>query len=190
MEPQSAHLIGIALALGSAAALALGNLLQGRGVRTMEEETASGAHGAKAVRLVNNRVWLIGTLLLGVTVLLQMGSLTFAPLMVVQPVGVVALVFTALLTAWYSKKKPAREVVRAITICVVGVAGFVTVAALVSTQHAITDVQLIAVLLVLAVLLVTTAALWWLGRHRDTPPVLWVLLGGSILPSWRRSARR
>lgn len=178
MELESAPLVGIALALGSAAALAVGNLLQARGVRTMEAEAARGIDGSKALRLVHNRSWLIGAVLLGLTVLLQMGSLAFAPLMVVQPVGVVALVFTAVLTAVISKKKPSRAVVRAIAICVIGVAGFVTVAALVSTQSAITDVQLIAVLVVLSTLLVVTGVLWWWGRHRTAPPVVWVLLGG------------
>ncbi|MEV4668533.1 multidrug DMT transporter permease [Microbacterium sp. LWO12-1.2] len=178
MELESAPLVGIALALGSAVALAAGNLLQARGVRAMEAEAARGVEGSKAARLVHNRFWLVGALLLGVTVLLQMGSLTFAPLMVVQPIGVAALVFTALLTALITKRKPSRAVVRAIAICVIGVAGFVTVAALVSTQHAITDGQLIAVLVVLAVLLIATGAIWLLGRRADTPPMLWVLLGG------------
>lgn len=175
---ESAPLVGIALALGSATALAVGNLLQARGVRTMEKEVAGGADGSKAVRLVHNRYWLIGALLLGITVLLQMGSLTFAPLMVVQPIGVAALVFTALLTAVFTRKKPSRAVVRAIAICVLGVAGFVTVAALVSTQHAIADVQLVAVLIVLASVLLVTGVVWSLGRNRVTPPVVWVLLGG------------
>lgn len=178
MELESAPLIGIALAVASAAALAVGNLLQARGVRTIEADAGQGADTSKVWSLLRNHIWLIGTLLLGITVLLQMGSLTFAPLMVVQPVGVVALVFTALLTATFSRKAPSRQVVRAIAICVLGVAGFVTVAALVSTQHAITDVQLIAVLIVLAILLLTTAGVWFLGRSRRTPPVIWVLLGG------------
>ncbi|MCK8478331.1 multidrug DMT transporter permease [Microbacterium aurugineum] len=178
LELESAPLIGIALAVGSAAALAVGNLLQARGVRAIEADAAQGEDGSKAVNLLRNHFWLIGTLLLGITVLLQMGSLTFAPLMVVQPVGVVALVFTALLTALFTKRAPSHQVVRAIAICVLGVAGFVTVAAMVSTQHAITDVQLVAVLIVLSTLLVMTAVVWFLGRSRRTPPVIWVLLGG------------
>lgn len=178
MELESAPLIGIALAVGSAAALAVGNLLQARGVRLMEAGAARGVDGSKVGHLVRNHFWLFGGVALGVAVLLQMGSLAFAPLMVVQPIGVAALVFTALLTAIMAKRAPSRRVLQAITICVIGVAGFVTTAALVSTQHAITDVQLIAVLVVLGVLLVTTALVWMLGRHRRTPPVMWVLLGG------------
>lgn len=178
MEPLSAPLLGIGLATLSAAALAIGNLLQARGVHTMRLGTVRGTGGSQVGRLVRNRVWLGGGALLGVAIVLQMGSLTFAPLMVVQPVGVTALVFTAIVTAVIAKRSPAADVIRAIGVCVVGVAGFVTVAALVSTQHAITDVQLIAVLSVLGVVLVLTGLVWFLGRHRRTAPIVWVLLGG------------
>ncbi|WP_156378841.1 multidrug DMT transporter permease [Microbacterium sp. Root61] len=178
MELSSAPLVGIALAIGSAAALAVGNLLQARGVRAMEAGAARGVDGSKAMNLVRNHIWLLGAVLLGAAVLLQMGSLAFAPLMVVQPIGVAALVFTALLTAIFAKRLPSRAVVWAIAVCVIGVAGFVTVAALVSTQQAITAGQLIDVLIVLAVVLLTTAIVWIFGRHRRTPPVTWVLLGG------------
>ena len=178
MELSSTPLLGIALALASAAALALGNLLQARGVRAMEENAAEGVDGSKVMHLVRNHFWLIGALLLVVSIVLQLSALTLAPLMVVQPLGVVALVFTALITALVAKRMPSRRVVLAILTCVVGVAGFVTVAAIVSTQHPITDVQLIAVLSVLAAVLIATGLVWVLGRNRPTPPVLWVVLGG------------
>lgn len=176
MEIGSVPLLGIGLAVASAAALSLGNLWQGRGVRSMVGDTSRGFE--QATHLVRNRFWLLGALLLVVAIVLQMGSLTFAPLMVVQPIGVSALVFTVLLTSLIAKQAPSAAVIRAIVICVVGVAAFVTVAAMVSTQHAITDVQLIAVLVVLAVVLVASAALLILGRRRSAPPLLWVIFGG------------
>lgn len=178
MHGEFSTLIGIGFAVVSAAALAVGNLLQARGVRAIEAASDRAGTGSKARQLVHRRSWLIGTVLLGVAVLLQLGALTFAPLMVVQPIGVVALVFTALMTAGFTRRRPPRAVVRAIAVCVFGVAGFVTVAALVSTQHAITDVQLIAVLVVLAGVLIATAVIWGVGRLRGIPPVVWVLFGG------------
>ena len=95
-----------------------------------------------------------------------------------RPIGVSALVFTVLLTAIVIKRAPSAQVVRAIVVCVVGVAAFVTVAALVSTQTSITDGQLLAVLIVLVAVLLATAVLLVAGRRRTTPPVLCVLLGG------------
>nr|WP_277816236.1 DMT family transporter [Microbacterium ginsengiterrae] len=170
-------MIGIALAIASAIALSGGNLLQAKGVRRMQHSSAPGLM-AKAAQLLRNRVWLIGAVLLGVSIILQMGSLGFAPLIVVQPVGVTALVFTVVLTALIAKRRPSAAVIRAIATCVLGVAAFVTVAALVSTQTAITDQQLIAVLVVLGSVLLVTAIVMVVGRRRTTPPVMWVLLGG------------
>lgn len=178
MELGSLPVAGIGLAVASAAALALGNLLQGRGVREIEEGATRGASGSKAGNLVRNHVWLLGATLLVVAILLQMGSLAFAPLMVVQPIGVSALVFTVLLTAIIAKRRPTAAVLRAIGICVLGVAAFVTVAALVSTQSAITSGQLIAVLAVLTAVLVVTGVMLWAARTHPVPPVAWVLLGG------------
>ncbi|MFB8387290.1 multidrug DMT transporter permease [Microbacterium sp. NPDC055910] len=178
MDLTSLPLAGIGLAVASAAVLSVGNLLQARGVHAMEERMDRGAGGSRTIHLIRTRLWLLGGVLLGIAILLQMGSLAFAPLIVVQPIGVAALVFTVLITAIAVGRRPPPAVVRAIVVCVVGVAAFVTVAALVSTQHAITDVQLIAVLVVLAGVLVATGALLIVGRARTAPPILWVLLGG------------
>jgi drug/metabolite transporter (DMT)-like permease len=177
MELSSFPLAGIALALCSALALSIGNLWQGRGVRDLAEHPRS---GSKVFQLISSRIWLIGSVVLGLSIVLQMGSLTFAPLMVVQPIGVTALVFTALLTFLVTKKKPAPAVVRSILICVLGVAVFVTVAALVSTQRAITDGQLIAVLIVLGSVLLITAVALVLARRRKVPSLVWVILGGTF----------
>ncbi|MGO2747615.1 multidrug DMT transporter permease [Microbacterium sp.] len=179
MEFSSLPLVGIALALCSALALSIGNLWQGHGVRLMEARVARGTDESKVVQLIRNRFWLLGSLVLVVSILLQLGSLTFAPLMVVQPIGVAALVFTVLLTSFIAKRKPAAAVVRSILICVLGVAVFVTVAALVSTQHAITNVQLVSVLIVLGVVLLVTAIALLAGRTRTIPPLAWVILGGT-----------
>lgn len=176
MELNSLPIVGVVFALVSAAALTVGNLLQSRGIRTMN--TRSSAEGSAVSRLIRNRVWVLGGGLLVVAVVLQMASLLFAPLIVVQPIGVSALVFTVLLSAVATKTRPPRAVVRDISICVLGVAAFVTVAAVVGSQHAVTDTQLIAVLVLLIGVLVATGTIVVLGRARPTPPILWVLFGG------------
>src|SRR5690606_22834866 len=148
------------------------------GVRAMEAGAAQGGTGSKAMNLFRNQFWLLGAVLLIIAILLQMGSLAFAPLIVVQPVGVTALVFTVLVTALIAKKAPSGAVLRSIAICVVGVAAFVTVAALVSTQKTITDGQLVAVLAVLLGVLVAAALMLVLGKDGTIKPVVWVFLGG------------
>ncbi|MEV8268432.1 DMT family transporter [Microbacterium sp. NPDC076911] len=178
MTAESFPMIGIALALVSAAVLSAGNLLQSRGVQASRSRSASARSGLPAMSLMRNRVWLLGALLLGCAILLQMGALVFAPLMVVQPLGVTALIFAVLISALVLKKRPTKQVLLAIAVCVIGVAIFVTVAALVSTQRAVTDVELIEVLVVLGGVLAVAAIFLIVDRRRATPPIMWVLLGG------------
>ncbi|MGO3885317.1 MAG: DMT family transporter [Mycetocola sp.] len=169
-------IFGIALALASAAFMTVGNLLQSSGVHRAQEH-ATGPKDATS-RMLHNRYWLAGGGALILAMLVQLGSLSFAPLIVVQPIGVAALVFSVVLTSISSKTRPSAAIVRSIVLCVIGVGGFVTVASIVSTQHPITSGQLIAVLSTLAVLLTVTVIVELTGRGRRTPPLVWVLLGG------------
>jgi len=138
---ESLPLAGIGLALVAAALLAVGNELQSRGIAKASnpDPEASGFGWKQFRRLFKSRVWLLGTVALGLSIVVQLASLSLAPLIVVQPVGVAALVFAALITAWATRSRPSRRVVRAILVCVVGVGVFVTVAALVAKQRAIDD---------------------------------------------------
>jgi drug/metabolite transporter (DMT)-like permease len=182
---ESLPIAGIALAIVAAALLAVGNELQARGVNAVSKRSADSAGlGAKQFRaLFRSGVWLLGTLSLGLAVLVQLASLTLAPLIVVQPVGVAALVFAALLTAWSTHRMPTRRVVRSILICIGGVGVFVTVAALVAKQHAIRDAELIAILVVLGVVFLALATVFVLYRfrwHRPVAPIVYVLAGGVL----------
>jgi hypothetical protein len=67
---------------------------------------------------------------------------------------------------------------RAIATSVIGVAGFVTVAALVSTQRTIQDSQLIAILLTLGVVLCVAVIVALIQRGRPGPAVLIVIAAG------------
>lgn len=171
----SLPILGIALALCSAAVLAVGNLWQSRGVN-LAADHAKGA--ASFAQLFKTPIWLGGTALFGVAILLQMGSLALAPLILVQPIGVAALVFTALLTARSTGRRPTRAVAGAITISLVGVIAFVIVASLVSKQKPIGDQQLIEMLTTLAGVLIASAIVLLAGRRGRTAPLLYVLLGG------------
>lgn len=169
-------LVGIALALVSAAFMASGNLLQSRGVHLAERRSSSKKDAA--VHVLRNRVWLFGSVALIVAMLVQVASLAFAPLIVVQPIGVAALVFSVVITSIVHRTRPSSAVLRSILLCVIGVGGFVVVAAIVSTQEPIKDPQLIAVLVTLGCVLLATSIIEVLGKGRPTPPLLWVLLGG------------
>ena len=94
MELSSFPIIGIALAVLSAALLTVGNHLQSVGVERAKGASTSGLGAAGFWALARTPVWLLGSVLFGLAILAQLTALAFAPLIVVQPVGVIALVFS------------------------------------------------------------------------------------------------
>ncbi|MGM7679639.1 hypothetical protein [Microbacterium sp. A94] len=176
MSHTTMHILGISLAVLSAAALSFGNLWQARGIAVA---TASKGDGKLFITMVKTPIWLLGTAFYGIAILLQVASLAFAPLMLVQPVGVLALVFAVFLGAKMSGKMPTRGIYRSILLCLVGVIAYVIIAAQVSKQKAITDAELIGVLVALCTGLVLAAAAWLLSRGRSKlAPIVYVLFGG------------
>lgn len=171
----SMPVFGVLLALLSAAVLSVGNLWQSRGVNLAADRSPD---DHSFMQLVKTPIWLAGTALFGLAILLQMGSLALAPLIVVQPIGVAALVFTALLTARATGKKPTRDVAIAIAISLAGVTGFVIVAALGSHQKPIGDQQLVEMMTTLAAVLIASCIVIFANKRGKRAPLLYVVLGG------------
>lgn len=157
--------LGIPVSLVGSVFLAVGAQLQHAGVRRSEAVPESNRVRA-LLRLLRNPVWLLGTASLGLSIVLQLFSLYLAPLTVVQPLGAVALVITAVLNARASHAKLDRSAVQAIALCIVGIGLFVTVAALTTSSRAIEDRQLVAVLAILGAVLAATAAVVALRHAR------------------------
>lgn len=175
--------IGIPIALVGAVFLAVGTQFQHRGVAKVERALASSAKAGLSPRqllaLLTRPSWLIGTVLLGLAIVLQLTSLGFSPLIVVQPLGAVALVVTAILNARMSHVRLSREVIRAIVLCVVGVALFVTIAAFNAQSKPITESQLTTVLILLAIVLVSFGLFFVLLRKRFK--AVFYILGAGVL---------
>ncbi|NIH52965.1 drug/metabolite transporter (DMT)-like permease [Lysinibacter cavernae] len=159
----------------SAFILALGNLGQSRGIKRATEKPSS---TTPLLGLIHTRSWLGGTALIGLAMLLQMGSLALAPLILVQPLGVAALVFTVILTTRASGKRIAPDVRNAIFIVLGGVALYVIVAASVSKQKAIGNQQLVWILGILAAVLILSLVVFLIGKTKKLPPFTFVILGG------------
>lgn len=79
--------------------------------------------------LFRDRRWLVGLLALGGGAGMHAVSLAFAPLAVVQPIGVLVLVTTALVQARAERRRLTARVVAAIAAATFGIAGFVILAA-------------------------------------------------------------
>lgn len=174
MSFESSPVFGILLAIASAAVLSFGNIWQSQG---MQQVTERKGDGSVVIAMIKTPRWVLGTLFFGFAIVLQMASLTFAPLMVVQPIGILALVFAVFLSAHFSGTKPKRNVLIAVGVCLVGVTGYVIVAAMVSSQQPITDGQLVAVLIALGAVLVLAAASRLFHGAASRAPLMYVLLG-------------
>jgi hypothetical protein len=175
--------VGIAIALVGGLFLALGAQFQHRGVVVVEERHGSGHKAGLSIpqlwRLLRSPWWALGTLLLGLAILCQLTSLGFAPIIVVQPLGVVALVITSVVNARVSHVKLTRDAIRAITFCVVGIAIFVTVAAFVAQEHPIQEKQLIIILIIMGVVVVLLGVAFGLLRKRFTA-IFYILSAGVL----------
>ncbi|WP_306231369.1 DMT family transporter [Agrococcus beijingensis] len=173
--------VGIPVAIVGAIFLSVGTQFQHRGVGHFEGGDQRGAHlgGTALVKMLRNPAWLIGTLLLGLAVVLQLGALALAPLIVVQPLGAVALVVTAILNSRLAGIKLDHRTIRAITLCLLGIGIFVTVAAIFAVERPINDRQLLTVLSLLVVALVGVGIVWWYFRKRANA-IFYIIAAGVL----------
>ena len=156
--------VGILFALLAAVGLAVGTELQHRGVRA--DRGAPSPFSPKGfAALLAQPVWLIGALLIAVSIVLQLSSLLLANLAVVQPLGAVGLLVSAFLQARRTRRPLARVKRWGIALCMTGIAAFVVIALVVGRPEKVTTGALVGILITLVVLL-TVAAL--ILRSRKT----------------------
>jgi drug/metabolite transporter (DMT)-like permease len=175
--------IGIPLALVGAVFLSLGAQFQHQGVSKVEERLGDGSRAGLSPRqllhLFRRPSWLLGTLMLGLAIIFQLTSLGFAPLIVVQPIGVVALVITAVLNARLSRIRLDRKAIGAIAMSVGGVGVFVVVAATFAVEQRIDERQLLTVLAILGVVTAAFGVLF--AVRRKSAGAMFYIAGAGVL---------
>jgi drug/metabolite transporter (DMT)-like permease len=175
--------IGIPLALIGAVFLSLGAQFQHRGVTKVEAHTrdslGTGLGLGQLWLLLSRPSWVIGTVMLGLAIVFQLASLSFAPIIVVQPLGAIALVITSILNSRVNKVKLKSKSITAIVMCVGGVFLFVGVAAFTAVDKPVTERQLIVILSLLAVVLVAAGLAFWFFRSRIRA-VFYVIMAGIL----------
>jgi len=156
--------VAVVLAVAGACCYAFGARHQNTAVRGNGAMTLRGL-----TRLVRDRGWLIGLLLLAGGTALHVTAVALAPLTVVQPIGALALALTAILHARAQGIRLNRASVAAIVACIGGVATFVALAAGAVHPDPVTTAEAVRVLalmgaagVVLALVVTTTRA----GRAR------------------------
>ena len=175
--------VGIPIALFGAILISIGTQLQHTGVSVVGKRAESGTKAGLGLRqlaaLFARPSWLLGTVLLGVAMLFQLTSLVFAPLIVVQPLGAIALVVTAIVNSRLSGVKLGALSRRAIWLCVGGVGLFVAIAAFTAKSNPITELQLSVVLIILSAVLVAFAVAFALLRKRFK--AIFYIIGAGVL---------
>ena len=134
------RILAILLAILAAVALAFGAQFQNNAVVAGKDKpkikNGRGGLGLRQLgRLLLKPQWISGLGLMGLGMILQLGALTLAPLIVVQPIGAIALVITSLLNARVTKTKINRGTTIAILLCTMGIAAFVTTASQVANAN-------------------------------------------------------
>ena len=156
--------IAILLAALAAVALAFGAQFQNDAVTAGNTFKIKGK-GALSLRqmmgLLLKPRWLSGTFFMVLGIGLQLAALSLAPLIVVQPVGAIALVITSLLNARATKTRLNRGTIIAIVLCTGGIAAFVAMATGVAKETVINDDRLREVLSFLGVILVAFTVLFF-----------------------------
>jgi drug/metabolite transporter (DMT)-like permease len=181
------RVLAILLAVLAAVALAFGAQFQNDAVsagpnrkRTNGTERGRGSLSVKQIAsLLLKPRWLSGTAFMVLGIGLQLGALSLAPLIVVQPIGAIALVITSLLNARVTKTRLNKGTILAVALCSVGIAAFVAMASGVANETVLNDDRLREVLTVLAVILAIFIVLFFtIGKHAKA---LTYVIGAGVL---------
>lgn len=179
------RVIAILLAICAAVALAFGAQFQNDAIssgkkKKSEIQTGRGSLSLRQLgSLFRKPQWLSGTAFMGLGIILQLAALSLAPLIVVQPIGAIALVITSLLNARVTKTRLNRGTIIAISLCSLGIASFVSMASGVAKETLLTDDRLREVLGVLGVILVIFTFLFFtVGKQAKA---LTYVVGAGVL---------
>lgn len=174
---------GIPMALVGAALMSFGAQYQSRGLNKVERLTGESAGSGLSVRqvlgLLKRPSWVSGTVLLGLAIAFQIAALSLAPLIVVQPLGVAAMVITAVLNSRMTGVRLPKRAMVSLMMCVGGIATFVIVAAFTASDRPVTDQKLVTILIVFAIVLAASLFGYLLLRHRAI--ALFYIVGAGVL---------
>jgi len=173
--------LAILLAVLAAVALAFGAQFQNNEVGKSKDTgvKSRGLNLKNLGQLFQRPQWLSGLGLTGLAIVLQLGALSLAPLIVVQPIGAIALVITYFLNAKVTKTPVDRSSVIAIVLCTLGIAGFVVMASAVAHENQLSNQALLIVLGILVGILGLFAILHF-GSKRSAKPLTYIVGAGVL----------
>ncbi len=173
-------LLAIFFAVLAAVTLAYGAFYQNAAFDKGKKHGISGSLSFKNLKkLFTEKRWLGGFTFIAAAAVLQVIALSLAPLIVVQPVGAIALVITALLNARYSRIPITRNSWIAIALSTFGIGTFVIFAAGVAENVDLDDNSLLTVLgLLIAVIVILGVSFFTFARKAKA---LAYIIGAGVL---------
>ncbi len=172
--------LAIIIAVAAAITLAYGAYFQNAAFDKGKKHGISGSLSFKNLKkLLTEKRWLGGFSFLALAAVLQVTALSLAPLIVVQPVGAIALVITALLNAKYAKIPITRNSWFAIALCTFGIGTFVIFAAGVAENVELNDASLLTVLgLLIGIVIILGVSFFTFARKAKA---LAYIVGAGVL---------
>ncbi|MBM7767814.1 DMT family transporter [Glutamicibacter nicotianae] len=170
--------IAIAAALCSAFCLAFGAHFQSQAVRNAVDGLDLTLKNVG--KLASNKRWMSGLGLMALGMALNVFALASAPLTVVQPIGAIALVITAMVNAKETDLTMNRPTVLAIISCMVGSVGFVLLAVTATNGNqevTETEAHLIEMILAVVVAIVGLATIFF---HKKLGAFFFILGAGVL----------
>jgi hypothetical protein len=181
-SPEIVRAFAIGLAVIGAIFLSLGAQFQNDAV-TKHHAPSRPKPGSLSLRqiadLLRRPRWLTGTSFLVLAILFQLSALALAPLIVVQPIGAIALIMTSLLNARIYGVRLNPRTFLAIALTTIGVGGFVAVAASSAVAVEMSNGKLLQVVGILFVLLLMFGLLFW--RSKGKVGALQYIFGAGVL---------
>jgi len=170
--------VAVLCAITSAAFLAFGTQRQSSAVQA--DTGGLDVDSRSILRLLANPRWLLGLLLMGAGMALNVAALAMAPLTVVQPLGAIALVMTTLINSHDQGIRINRATWISICVCMTGSVSFVLLAVNATREAEVNgEKELIIVgLLALVVALFGGTAY---ARRRRPHGAFFYILGAGVL---------
>ena len=182
LTPEVVRAIAILLAVLGAFFLSLGAQFQNDAVTkhyVPKTRKISALRFGQILDLFRRPRWLTGTSFLLLAALFQLGALALAPLIVVQPIGALALIMTSVMNARIYKVKLDSKTLVAIAIILLGVAAFVSLAATSAVSTEMSDQKLLQVVGIMILLLAVFGISFSWSRGNVGP--LAYILGAGVL---------
>jgi hypothetical protein len=154
--------LAFVLALAGAVLNGLGALWQNSAVRDKQNDKLVGLRAL--LDLLRNRRWLLGQSAVIVGSVLHFGALAFAPVTVIQPIGVLAIAVTTVASARHEHQKLNVGAWVSLVAVVLGVGGFTSLAATNAQVTSVSDSTAVLIVVIVGLILMVLGLVGSIGH--------------------------